>query len=458
MGEIILTPEAQNRLMVLNALQRGDLKMAEAAQVLRRSIRQVRRLRAASHRRGATALVHGNRDRPSPRRLPDPVRARILTLARTTYAGVNHVHLTELLGDRDALHVSRPTVRRILTAAGLRSPRTRRPPRHRSRRERMPHAGMLLQCDASHHSWLEQRGPQLVLHAVVDDATSQILAGWFDEAECARAYFPVFRQVALGPGLPLAAYSDRHGIFRRTRQARWTLEEQLHGQLAPTQVGRMLQELGIQWVPASSPQAKGRIERVFGALQDRLVSELRLANIRDQDAANAFLPDFVARYNARFAQAPAQPEPMYRPWPKDLDPNSVFCFKYLRTVANDNTLTVGPHLLQLLPGPHGRTYAKARVEVHERLDGTFAVWYRGRSLPVRQLTPPQNATLSARRHRRVTPGEAVTQPAPARQQRRPISGPRKSSRPSPNHPWRQYRESRKRKALREAGVTFSLNS
>ena len=131
----------------------------------------------------------------------------------------------------------------------------------------------------------------------------------------------------------------------------------------------MLRELGIQWVPASGPQAKGRIERLFGALQDRLVAELRLAGITDQAAANAFLPGFLARYNARFAQPAAQPELAYRPWPQGLDPDTVFCFKYLRTVSNDNTITLEQRVIQILPDAHRTSYAKARVEVHERLDG-----------------------------------------------------------------------------------------
>lgn len=451
---IILTPRAQQQLIVLTALDRGELLTAEAADLLGLSTRQVRRLRRAYGRHGPKALVHGNRGRRSPRRVADAIRVRIVRLAQTTYAGLNHKHLSELLAERHGLALSHPTIHRILREAGLRSPRRRRPPRHRRRRERMPQAGMLVQCDGSHHAWLEDRGPRLVLHAAVDDATSEVLAGWFEEEETARGYFQVFHQVARGPGLPLAVYSDRHGIFQRTRQARWTLEEQLQGQHAPTQVGRMLRELRITWVPAASPQAKGRIERLFGALQDRLVAELRLAGICDQDAANAFLPGFLVRYNARFAQPAAQPESAYRPWPKDLDPDTVFCFKYLRTVGNDNTVTLERRVIQILPDAHRANYAKVRVEVQERLDGTLAVVYQGRRLTTHTLRTPVRAARNPIRAR----NSARVHPMPGRSPHPPRTARGHTSTPKPDHPWRQYVSPEKLQALKEGRRrTFSLN-
>lgn len=445
MGEIILSQPEQSRLLVLNALNRGDLKMADAARLLGISARQVRRLRRAYRLRGAAALAHGNRGRPSPRRLPTALRQRILRLARTTYAALNHQHFTELLREREGLKVSRQSVSRLLQQAGIPSPRRRRPPKHRTRRERMPQEGMLVQFDGSHHPWLEDRGPRLVLHAAVDDATGKILAGWFDDEETAAGYFQIFRQLALGPGLPLAAYTDRHGIFRRARSGRWSVEEQLQGVRTPTQVGRLLQDLGIRWVPAASPQAKGRIERVFGALQDRLVAELRLAGIADKDAANAFLPRFLRRYNARFARPAVRPQLAYRPWPKNLTPESVFCFKYRRVVANDHTVALGPHVLQILP--NGRSYAKARVDVHQRLDGTWAIVYHGTPLHLRSLTPRTpgkpvrvDERRGARPHRR----------QPPRMKTAPLRRTRNFTPPLPavDHPWRQYDQVMRLKAAR----------
>lgn len=446
MGEITLSHQDQHRLLVLNALNRGDLKMAEAGRLLGLSVRQVRRLRRAYRLRGAAALAHGNRGRPSPRRLPDPFRQRIIQLARTTYAALNHQHFTELLREREGLRVSRQSVSRLLQQAGIPSPRRRRPPQHRTRRERMPQEGMLLQLDGSHHPWLEERGPRLVLHAAVDDATGKVLAGWFDHEETAAGYFHVVRQVALGPGLPLAAYTDRHSIFHRARTGRWSLEEQLQGVRTPTQVGRLLQELRIQWIPAFSPQAKGRIERVFGALQDRLVAELRLAGIADKEAANAFLPRFLRRYNARFARPAHRPQHAYRPWPDGRDPRTLFCFKYTRIVANDHTVTLGPHVLQILP--NGRSYAKAPVEVQRRLDGTWAVVYHGASLPVRALTSTASGKpirvdqlRGTRLYRRQTQRMKVAPPQRTRNSTRPWK-------PAANHPWRQFDQVMRLKAAK----------
>lgn len=457
---ITLTQRAEQQLIVLQALDRGELLMAEAADLLGLSTRQVRRLRRAYRRHGPKALVHGNRGRPSPRRLADAIRARIVRLAQTTYAGINHKHLSELLAERESLIISHPTIHRILRAAGLRSPRRRRPPRHRRRRERMPQPGLLVQLDGSDHDWLEQRGPRLTLLAVIDDATGEVLAATFRDEEDAQGYLLVLHELTHTKGIPVAVYSDHHGIFHRTTTRPRTLAEQLAGQPAPTQVARALQELGIRWIPASSPQAKGRIERLFGTFQDRLRAELRLAGVTDRTGANAFLRDFLPRYNARFAQPPADPTPAYRPWPAGLDPQTVFCFKYQRVVSNDNTITLASHHIQLLPGPQRRSYAKATVEGHERLDGSIAVFYQGTRVPSQHLTvtPPADR-IPARTHPRVHPGRAhgeQTRPSggmaiatPSRETRpgaseKALRPPQRGDRanravfsiPAADHPWR----------------------
>jgi transposase len=194
----------------------------------------------------------------------ETVRTRILALARTTYAGVNDHHLTELLAEREGLHVSRKTVQRLLRAAGIGSPRKRRPPRHRRRRERMPQAGLLVQMDGSDHPWLEDRGPRLVLLAAIDDATGEVLAGVFRSEEDTHGYFLLLRQLIRRYGLPVAAYTDRHGIFHRDPRTPQRLAEQLEGDVASTQVGRALQELGIRWIPASSPQGTDEIVKPPG--------------------------------------------------------------------------------------------------------------------------------------------------------------------------------------------------
>ncbi len=384
---ITLTKKEQQRAHVLSRVQAGVLTARTAAELLTLSIRYVRRLLAEVRQHGLAALAHGNRGRPSPQRLAEAIRTKVLALARTTYAGVNDHHLTELLAEREGLHLSRPLVRLLLRKAGIGSPRTRRPPRHRRRRERMPQAGLLIQMDGSHHPWLEDRGPRLVLHVALDDATGQVLGGVFRLEEDTHGYFLLLRNVIRRYGLPAAAYTDRHGIFHRDPRTPLSLEEQLQGSPASTQVGRALQELGIRWIPARSPQAKGRIERLFGTFQDRLVVELRLAHASTVAQAQRVLDRFLPRYNARFAHAPAQPEAAWRSSPPDLE--RICCFKYQRTVAKDNTVTLGSRHLQILPGPNGRSYAGVRVDVHAHLSGLLAVSYRGQRLVSKSLPPGQ---------------------------------------------------------------------
>ncbi len=209
-----MTQREHQRMHVLSRVHDGALRAREAARLSGLSLRHLRRLLARLRQHGPGALAHGNRGRPSPRRTAGTIRTRILTLARTTYAGVNDHHLTELLAEREGLHVSRKTVQRLLRAAGIGSPRKRRPPRHRRRRERMPQAGLLVQMDGSHHPWLEDRGPRLVLHGAIDDATGQVLGGVFRLAEETHGYFLLLRHLAHRYGLPGAVYTDRQGIFR----------------------------------------------------------------------------------------------------------------------------------------------------------------------------------------------------------------------------------------------------
>src|SRR5271163_2415576 len=245
---ITLTAREQQRVQVLTRFQHGALDAVAAGQLLGLSVRQVYRLRAEIEKRGLVALPHGNRGRKSEKRLDPAQRAQILKLARTTYAGFNDCHFTEALKDREGVQVSRPTVQRLLREHGLASPRKRRTPRHRRRREPMPQAGLLVQIDGSHPPWLEDRGPRLVLHAAVDDATGRVLGGVFRPEEDAHGYFQLLHQIVRRYGVPAAAYTDRHGIFRPDSKLPVTLRDQLTGTEPMTQVGRAFQELGIKWV------------------------------------------------------------------------------------------------------------------------------------------------------------------------------------------------------------------
>jgi transposase len=370
---ITMSSTEQRRALVLTKVLVGELTGSEAAELLGVSLRTVRRLCRALRLEGPAGLVHGNRGRASPHRLPEPTRARILELAATRYAGANDCHLAELLAEAEDIVISRASLRRLLRSAGCASPRRRRAPRHRSRRDRMPQAGLLLQTDGSRHDWLGERGPRLTLVGAIDDATGVVTAATFREQEDSAGYLTVLRDTVRRYGLPAAIYHDRHGIFE-TPEGRRTLQEELADERRPTQFGRALAELGIGSIAARSPRAKGRIERLWGTLQDRLVLELRIAGAADRAAAEALLPRFLASFNRRFKVPPQDPRPAWRPVPHGVRLDHVCSHRYRRTVAHDGTIRAGATVLQLPARANGRSRAGQRVELQLRLDGRLAVW------------------------------------------------------------------------------------
>jgi transposase len=324
-------------------------------------------------------VQHGNRGRPMPWAVSVPQKQLILALARGKYLGFNDSHLAEKLRDEEDLAVSRETVRRILRAAKLASPQKRRPRKYRSRRPPRPRFGMMALTDASRHDWLEGRGPVLTLIGFQDDATHKILAAHFQlEAENTVGYLFSLRTMILTHGIPLSLYRDLHSIFQRN-DAHWTLAEQLAGKQSPTQLGRALEELGIQQIPAYSPQAKGRIERAWRTFQHRLVSELRLAHATTLAQANAVLARFCADYNQRFARSAAQTASDFRSLPRRFDLARCLSLRYQRVVAADHTVTLGGLAIALPPLPGSRGYAGDTVELSHQLDGMLRV-YRGDTL------------------------------------------------------------------------------
>jgi transposase len=378
MKGLTLSTEEQTRLTIMNLILDRQCPVKEAAQLIGLSERHTWRLLSAYRREGAAALAHKNRGR-LPWNSKDPgLLARVVELARNLYQGVNHSHLTELLAEREGIALSRSTVRRLLLASGLPSPRHRRRPLHRCRRQRMPREGMLVQIDGSHHRWLEDRGRELTLLLAVDDATGSAPYALFQEQEDTRGYFSLMKGIIQRRGIPMALYSDRNIIFG------CAASREREGESSPadkaTQFGRAMKELGVAQVFAQSPEAKGRIERANGTFQDRLVSELRLAGARTMEEANAVLGAFLPRFNERFSVAAAQPEIAYRSPGSEMDLDAVLCIKEYRRVARDNTVRYHGQTLQLYPDADRTTYAKRRVEVQERLDGQIRVSYRGRVL------------------------------------------------------------------------------
>ena len=322
MENVTLTPKEQSRLQVLNSLAAEHMTLDQAAELMGVTSRHTRRILAAYRERGAAALAHGHRGRQPVNATPEALVVDVAQLARTRYAGVNHTHLAELLAEREGMHIGRTTLRRVLLDAGLSSPRRRRPPKHRVRRQRMPQEGMLIQMDVSYHPWLGDQAPPFTLLIAVDDATGQVVSAWFCEHEDARSYFLLIRALVEHRGVPVALYTDRHAVFKHTPGPGLPA--------GPTQFSRAMDELGTQMIFARSPQAKGRVERTGGTFQDRLVAELRLAGATTLEQAQAVLDEFVPRFNRRFGVPPQCSEPAFRPLDPELCLEQVLCFKHPR--------------------------------------------------------------------------------------------------------------------------------
>jgi transposase len=393
------------RMDALERIGSGRLTSGEAAEVLGLSTRQVRRLRRAFERHGAAGVLHGNHGREPSNRVTEDLRGRIVEFRRKKYDGFNDQHFTEKLCEVEGVKISRASVQRMLRAAGIGAPRRRRAPKHRRRRDRKPQAGLMILWDGSRHEWLEERGPMLCLMGAIDDATGELLpGGHFVEQECAAGYLRVLKVIAEEKGLPFSAYMDRHGSLKRNDD-HWTLEEELRGAQEPTQVGRALQALQIEVIYALSPQAKGRVERLWGTLQDRLVSELRLAGAKTVEEANAVLDAFRADHNRRFAISPAEATPAWRAVRRGTDLDRVCSFHYEATVLNDNTVRLAGMVIDIAPGPRKRSYAGVRIELRQFLDGGWRV-YLGDTVIATAAANSSGELRALRRPRRRPPSAA----------------------------------------------------
>jgi hypothetical protein len=385
---VTLSQEQVQRIKVIENAVAGRITVREAAEYLILSERQVKRLKRTHDEADPCWVHHGNQGRSPVNAIPAATRKHVEELARGKYAGFNDSHLHEKLTTVEGLSLSRPTVQRILREAGLRSPQKRRPQKYRARRERREQEGMLLQVDGSRHAWLENRGPNLTLFGLVDDATNKVTSAHFQlEHEDSAGYLRLFRNHVENHGLPWAIYRDQHGTLQRN-DTNWSVAEQLAGRQMPTQVGRALEELGIEAIVARSPQAKGRIERTWRTFQDRLSSELRLAGAATLEQANAALAGFVAEYNVRFAKPASRQGTAYRKLDARLDLNYIFSLRYERVVGKDHVITAIPGITVQLPSlASGRGYAGKKVEVCHQPGGDFHIYLNQRLLHVEPASP-----------------------------------------------------------------------
>jgi len=372
-----LTLKEENRVNVITAVLDGSLNASEAGKILIRSERQIYRMLASVRDEGISGLIHKNKGKRSPLRIDDKRRGEILKLARGKYQGFNDTHFKEVLERDKGIAIGRETVRRMLRDAGIAPKRKHRGSKYRKRRERKDAFGSMLQIDASDHDWLEGRGPMLTLVGAKDDAVGYFW-GRFVPAETTWAYMNLMKKVFLSHGLPSSLYSDKHSIFHTLREP--TIIEQLNNMWPLTQFGRAMDELGISIIKAHSPQAKGRIERQWGMLQDRLVAELRLAGAKNAEEANQVLDKILPDYNKRFICAPKKQESLFRKAPSLSKLDQILCLKDTRVVNNDHTISFEGLILQIPASKKFRSIAKQRVKVLQKRDGSIEILYKQKTV------------------------------------------------------------------------------
>lgn len=426
------------RLGQVEAARRGETTNRKAARVLGISVRQFIRLKQQVGEQGARGLLHGNRGRPSARRLEERTRQRVEALLQHPEVRLNDCHVVDLLAG-EGVSVSDDSVRRLRIALGLKPVHARRPSLHHRRRERKERAGDMVLIDGSEHEWLGAQRPRLTLIGTIDDATGHVLTLTFRPSEDLHGYAVVLRDLLRRYGVPGILYGDRTGIAVRNDR-HWTREEELEGRQLPPQFGQMLEELGIRYIAAGSPQAKGRIERLWRTLQDRLLKELALAGITTMAEAEAYLLGFIERFNRRFGCTPRAAKPSWQKPPRHFE--RMLACRYSRVVRRDNVVTLPDCTLQLPPGPHRRSHQGRRVEVRELLDGRILVIYRGEVL-LERPAPETNFVLVSRsnrsEHRRTARHDEIT--TTERPRKKPRAGKPKNltpvHRPARDHAWRK---------------------
>lgn len=362
--------EAQ-RLAVIQAVLDGAFDQALAARKLALSVRQVKRLCRALRQAGPQGLISRRRGRPSNRRVPHDERERVVALVRKRYADFGPQLACEHLQRDHGFQRSAETLRKWMIDAGLWRARQRRAKRVHPPRPRRPCVGELVQIDGSHHDWFEGRAAKCCLIAFIDDATGRVLAAQFLEQETTQGYLQTLHALVRRHGAPLALYSDRHGIFTKPDPE----------DPRPTQFERALLQLRIEPICARTPQAKGRVERLFQTLQDRLCKAMRLASIDTLEQANSYLPEYLREHNQRFAVQPQQPEDMHRPWGGTAQTLADICsLHHQRQLSAQGACRFEGRILQLLPGQPHAPKARALVDIAQHADGQLHLSYRGKPL------------------------------------------------------------------------------
>jgi len=412
---ITLSTREIERLRIINKVIDKDMTQVKASEILGISDRQIRNIIQKIKEKGAKGIRHGNRGRESPHKMAKELEDHIGLIVKRKYPDFGPTLASEKLLEFEAIEISKEKLRQVMMAKGLWQRKRRRREVH-PWRERKHYFGEMVQMDGSHHDWLEGRGPKLVFMGYIDDATGRVFGRFYDYEGVFPAMDSLECYIRLY-GLPCSLYLDKHSTYKTTRQP--DLEELLRGEAAQTQYERACRELEIKIIHANSPQAKGRIERVFGTLQDRLIKEMRLASIRTKEEANCFLKTFLPRYNERFSKVARKEGDLHRPLAKDINLREIFCLKATRTINNGYIVKwSGREFLIENPSIAMR---RRKVEVREHFDGEITIKFNGRYLQYSEIVEQKPGAK-----------EKAKKPAvePTKKRAKYI--------PPPDHPWRRW--------------------
>lgn len=382
-GDIIMMSQKElKRLHLIYKVAEKKLKQVNAANILHLSTRQIRRIIKRIRKEGDRGIVHKSRGQPSNRKLPQKLKDKTIKLYKDKYKGFGPTLAAEELEETDKVKLSDETLRLWLIECGQWK-KSRKSRKHRTWRERKHHFGQMLQLDGSHHDWLEARGPKCVLMGYIDDATNNVFAR-FSDYEGTFPAMDSFRRYIKKYGLPQSLYLDKHTTYKST--ARPTIEDELNNTKPLSQFERALKELGVELIHAQSPQAKGRVERLFGTFQDRLIKKMRLKDIKTVTQANRFLTHFLPKHNRRFSVAALEKGNLHRPLPQNINLDKILCIRTEHTLRNDFTIRHDKRLYQITES----TTAKKLI-VEERVNGTTLITYKGKALKYKQITqkPPK---------------------------------------------------------------------
>ena len=402
-----------DRVMILKAVTEREVTQVRAAEILGLSERQIRRLVERIKEEGPGGIMHRSRGKRSTRKIAQERAAEIIEVVKSRYWDFGPTLAAEKLREHEGIEISREKLRQLMLEAGLWK-RARRRKKIHTWRERKAHCGQMVQLDGSHHYWLEDRGPKMVLMGYIDDASSRFFGRFYDYEGVYPAMDSLERYIRCY-GRPMSLYMDKHSTYKTTRQP--SLDELLRGESAATQVERACRELGIKVIHADSPQAKGRIERAFRTHQDRLVKEMRLEGVSTMEEANEFLDFYLPIHNQKFCVKPLADKDLHRRLPAGVKYRDIFCLKEKRTITNGYTIKWKNRLL-LIDNPSS-IMRRRRVEVREHFDGVIEILFKTRRLKYREITEKETKRKIKRPENKKT-----------KQKGKYI--------PPPDHPWRRW--------------------